>query len=598
MIRRCSPCPVSFFASHEATAIKIVGAQGQGVNSVGEMCAKGLKRAGYCVFGNREYMSVIKGGHSSYQLDVSDEPVCSSSSLVDVVISFNHHGIRKNLKDIKPGGILIHQTPQWSFKEEDQQFIEEQGIHVVYLPTEDILRKLNAKPILANVLITAVVWLLLGRSKVELKELVRERFGHKPDLLDLNFACLEEGFAFHKEQEGLMITLPDPSDQWKDQLLLTGSQAMGMGMIAAGCRVFASYPMTPASPLLTFIADTQRESQMVVKQAEDEITAVQVAVGAMHMGARAATATSGGGYDLMTETVSLCGVSETPLVVVLAQRPGPGTGLPTWTAQGDLLLAVGSGHGEFPRLVLSVSDARDCFSLMPQAFNLAEEYQLPVIVLTDKQTAEALYTQPAFDTGHVVLHRGRLITDPAECAKLRPEDRYDPSVPNGVSKRWLPGTQAETYCAQGYEHAADGSFDESGENAALQADKRMRKMATLKDTLPDPEYFGEENPGVLVVGWGSTKGAVLNAMTEIQNPTSDTSIGYLHFTYLWPLKTEVFEELGSKAKKTVLIEGNKQGQLGMLLKQECGKDFDEKFLKYDGRAFTCDELISLLSEYL
>jgi len=599
----------SAIISMNRVSVKIVGAQGQGINSVGEMCAKGLKRVGYCVFGYREYMSVIKGGHSSYQLDVSDEIVRSTQTHVDIVVAFNHHGITKNLHDLKEGGILIHQTSQWQFKDKDDQaFIEDNGIKVLYLPTEDILKKLEAKPILGNVLITSVVWALLGRSQNELKTLVEEQFGHKKDLLAQNLVCIKEGFEYRDEHASdFSIPLPEPDEHWQKQLLITGSQAMGLGIIHAGCRVFASYPMTPASPLLSYIADQQNESHMVVKQAEDEITAAQMMVGAMHMGTRAATATSGGGFDLMTETYSFAGMAEIPAVFILAQRPGPATGLPTWTAQGDLLLAVGSAHGELPRLVLGVSDSQDCFDLMPEAFNLAEEFQLPVTILTDKQAAEALFTQTHFDQSTAEVRRGQLVTEKKELAKLQSADRYNTSVADGVSLRWLPGTEAEQFCAQGYEHAADGSFDESSKNTAQQVEKRARKMETLRGQLPEPELFGSEDPEVLVVSWGSNKGVILDVLEggEItlsagrdQGSGIRDQVSYLHYTYLWPLKTERFERLAKKAKKTILVECNQQGQFGMLLKQQCGLDVDEKILKYDGRPFFYDELKNALSVYL
>ncbi len=576
-------------------SIKIVGAQGQGVNSVGEMCAKGLKRAGYCVFGEREYMSVIMNGHSSYQLEISNEKVRSAQEKSDVLVTFNHHGIKNNLRDLIEGGVLLHQTPQWKFGEEDQKFIDANSIKVIYLPTEEILKKLNAKPVLGNVLITSVVWSLIGRSSDELKEMVRERFGHKKDLLELNFKCIDEGTQLIEIEK---LVLPEPDDCWKSQLLITGSQAMGLGAIHAGCRALFGYPMTPASPLLTFLADIQGESKMLVKQAEDEITAVQMMVGAMHAGTRAMTATSGGGYDLMTETISLCGISETPAVIVLAQRPGPGTGLPTWTAQGDLLMAVSAGHGEFPRVVMSVSDAEDSFSLMMDAFNYAEEFQIPVTVLTEKQIAESLFTIDGLQMGgdRLQVRRGRLV-DGDGLKLLRASDRYDPDAPDGVSARWLPGSDAPTYCAQSYEHNADGSFDESGENATAQMEKRMKKMKGLKRVLPEPElwkvnseklivnsdFSGEID--VLVVSWGSNKNVILDSI-------NDESVAYLHYTYLWPLKTEKLVELAAKAKKTVLVEGNAQGQLGMLIKQECGLEFDERVLKFDGRVSVPLQLIS------
>ncbi len=595
----------------QRVSIKVTGAQGQGVNSVGEMCAKGLKRAGYCVFGYREYMSLIKGGHSSYQLDISDERIGSTETQVDILICFNHHGLRNNFRAVKLGGVILHQTPQWSFPADDQVFLRKRRIRVLSLPTEDILRKLAAKPVLGNVLITAVTWAMLGQSKARLKELVREQFGHKgKEVIAQNFSCIDAGISFHATNaRRRRVGLRRPSARFSKHLLLTGSQAMGFGIIHSGCRLYAGYPMTPSSPLLSFIADLQNDTGMVVKQAEDEITAAQMMSGAMLMGTRAVTATSGGGFDLMTETVSLNAEIENPAVFILAQRPGPATGLPTWTAQGDLLLAVGSAHGEFARIVLAVSDAEDCFSLMPEAFNLADEWQTPVIVLTDKQIAEALFTQAPFGLLKTECRRGKLVIDPGKLARLRSHERYDPEAKDGVSLRWLPGTKAATYCAQGDEHSADGTVDESAENTRLQITKRMRKVEAIRRALPEPELYGgssfqvlgvrENAPcDVLIVSWGSNKGVILDALKSITYHLSPITFGYLHYTYLWPLKAERFEKLAKKAKKVVLVECNHQGQLGVLLKMQCGIDIPHKILKYDGRPFFVDELVQKFSSLL
>lgn len=571
-------------------ALKIVGAQGQGVNSVGEMCAKGLKRGGYCVFGYREYMSLIKGGHSSYQLDISPQPVRSSTTAVDIVVTFNHHGIEKNLRDLKPGGILLHQTPQWKFRNaEDQAFAKAHGIRLIELPTDVILKKLKAKPILGNVLISSVVWSLLGQPKEQLRALVQEQFGHKKDLLALNFACIDEGFAARDViAKDITIPLPEPDARWKDHLLLTGCQAVGLGIVHAGCRFYAGYPMTPSSPILTYIADKQNTTKMVVKQAEDEITAAEMMVGAMHMGTRAVTATSGGGFDLMTETLSLTGITETPAVFILAQRPGPGTALPTWTAQGDLLLAIGAGHGEFARLVLAASDTQDAFDLLPEAFNYAEEYQIPVIIMTDKHLGEALFTQSAYNQNTATLKRGKLVTDPKELTTLQSADRYDPAAQDGVSKRWLPGSEAAVFCAQGDEHAPDGSVSEDAENARQQMDKRLKKMTALKKALPDPVYTGPAQPETLLVSWGSNRGSILDALES--DALKKESVGYLHYQYLWPLKTERFASLAQSAKRTVIIECNHGAQLAGLLKQVSGREVEKRILKFDGRPFFFEEL--------
>ena len=592
-------------------SLKIVGASGQGIDSMGEVVAKSLKRSGYCVFGYREYPSLIKGGHASYQLDISNEYIGSTETKVNLVLALNHHGIVHNLKDLKSGGILIHSTAGWKLDKASEEYIAKESIKVICLPIEEILKKLKAKSILANVIQTSFVWAILGQDQAMLTDVVCARFAKKKDLLELNVRCIQEGFALKQKHADLSIVLPKPDPKrWKDCMLLTGSKAMGMGAIAAGMRVYVGYPMTPSSPFLTYIAATQNQTGVAVKQAEDEITAAQMASGAMLAGTRAMTGTSGGGFDLMGETVSLNGIIENPSVFLLAQRPGPGTGLPTWTAQADLLMAIGMAHGEFPRSVIAVSGSDDSFHLMAEAFNIAEEYQIPVIVMTDKQIAEALYTQEPYDMKSVEIKRGKLVTDPKELAKLKSTDRYDPNAKDGISLRWLPGSKAATFCAQGDEHNAEGSDDESGENAIVQMQKRMKKGEALLKSLPEPELYragsdervamsdDEENIDVLLIGWGSTKPVVLDVLTTRYSLPATRSLAYLHFSHLWPLKTARFEKLAKKAKKIIAVEGNFQSQLAMLLRQQTGIEIKDKILKYDGRPFFVDELAASINKLL
>ena len=577
-------------------SFKVTGAQGQGINSVGEMVAKGLKRAGFHVFGYREYMSLIKGGHSSYQLDIAETHIESTESKVDVLVCLNYIGLKRDLVDLKENGILLHLIPDWKFSDADKKLFEDRNIKVLYLPMEKILKELNSRPIVGNVLVTSVVWGLLGRDYENLKAMIKEQFGHKGEkIVNLNYQFIDQGKKYKEENaKDIVLPLPKPDAKRNNDLLVTGSEAMGLGIVHAGCRLYAGYPMTPSSPLLHYIAHHQNESGMIVKQAEDEITAAELCAGAMHMGARAITSTSGGGFDLMSETISLCGITENPFVMVLAMRQGPSTGLPTWSGQGDLLLAVGGSHGEFPRLVMSVSNAEDCFSLMPEAMNYAEEYQLPVIVLTDKQIAEGLYMQPPYDLKSTKMRRGKLVVKQAELSKLKSSDRYDPHAEGGVSSRWLPGAEAATYCAQGDEHGAEGQVDETAQNAKDQMHKRMLKMETMKMKLPEPELFGAKDPETLIVSWGSNRGAIEDVMGEVGK--SGTRVGYLHYTYLWPLRTEKLEALAKKAKKTIVGESTDQGQLSMLLKSQCGITFHHTILKYDGRPFFVDEMLSLLSQ--
>jgi len=577
-------------------SLKIVGASGQGIDSIGEILAKALKRSGYCVFGYREYPSLIKGGHASYQLDISDTQIESSESKVNIVIALNHHGLESNLGDVKPGGMMVHSTAGWKFSNEEKKQIDDLSTQIICLPIEETLKALKAKPILGNVLLASFIWAVLGQKPEPLKTMVGERFAKKKDLLELNMRCIEEGYALQTKNGSLTVTLPKATSTFKKHLLLTGSKAMGLGVIHAGVRLYAGYPMTPSSPLLTYIASVQNETGMVIKQAEDEITAAQMVSGAMLMGTRALTATSGGGFDLMNETISLNAMIENPTVFVLAQRPGPATGLPTWTGQGDLLMAVHSAHGEFVRCVLSVSDADDAFTLMNDAFNIAEKYQISVIVLTDKHIAEALYTQTPYDMKNTTIDRGLLITDKDDLAALKSTDRYDASAKDGISPRWLPGSKAATFAAQGDEHNADGSVDETSKNAEEQMEKRMKKGIALKNALPEPELYGSPEPEILLVGWGSTKSVIVDALQS--DDLKDKNIGYLHYRYLWPLKTEKLSTLAKTAKKVILIEGNYQGQLGLLTKQECGLAIETKILKYDGRPFFVDEMIKKLLSLL
>src|SRR6201987_3723342 len=584
-------------------SLKIVGASGQGINSIGAIIAKGLKRSGYCVFGYREYPSLIKGGHASYQLDASNERICSTETKVNVLVALNHHGLELNMDELKQGGIVLHVTPAWQFPEHHRKLIAERSLRVIYFPVDDILNRLGAKAILSNVLLTAFVWSMLDQDIDVIKSLVGEKFAKKKALLELNMRCIDEGYSFNPEQGTISVALPPPDKGFASDLLITGSQAMGLGAVYAGVRLYAGYPMTPSSPLLSFIAELENKTHMVVKQAEDEVTAAQIVSGAMYMGTRALTATSGVGFDLMSETLSLNAMIENPTVFVLAQRPGPATGLPTWTAQGSLLQAANCSAGEFTRCVIAVSNSQDAFDLMPIAFNLAEQYQISVIVLTDKQIAEALYTQHPYDLERVEIDRGRLVVDPEKLKALKSSDRFNPHAKGGVSLRWLPGSDAATYCAQGDEHDSMGAVDESSLNTRLQMEKRLRKFEGLKARIPAPHLSiggrggnaidwidaGDEIE-LLAIGWGSTGDVFQDIMCS--DELRGRKIAYLHYTYLWPLRTEELRRLAMRSKRIVLVEQNYQGQLGMLIRMECGLDIWAKILKYDGRPFLYDELLS------
>ena len=364
-------------------------------------------------------------------------------------------------------------------------------------------------------------------------------------------------------------------------ILLNGNKALALGGIHTGVRAYFAYPMSPSSSILTYFANAAAETGCVVKQAEDEITVANMTLGAMHMGTRALTATSGGGFDLMTETVSLAGITEIPLVIINVQRPGPATGLPTWTAQGDLNLAIYSAHGEFAKVVIGVSNPTDCFELIQHALNIAEKYQCVVIVLSEKVIAESTCTVPPLKQNKIPIERG-LVTG-AELKKLKNSDRYK-ITKNGISKRWLPGTSKAYYFANGDEHWEDGSVTEAAKESGEMYMKRVRKAETIKKALPEPEIIGSKKAKISFVGWGNSK----NIMIDIVRKHKD--VNYLHFSYVWPLKEKTLKKFFKNNKNIHLIESNATGQFGNLVEATVHQKFKNRLLKANGRPFFTEDV--------
>jgi 2-oxoglutarate ferredoxin oxidoreductase subunit alpha len=301
-----------------------------------------------------------------------------------------------------------------------------------------------------------------------------------------------------------------------------------------------------------------------------------MALGSMFMGTRALTATSGGGFDLMTETVTCAGVSETPLVVVLSQRSGSATGVPTWTGAGDLQTALKGGHGEFPRCVIATSDIESSYTLIQKAFNISEQFQIPVILLTEKQLSESLFTVKALPKD-IPIERG------LEDGELRYQ-----LTDSGISPRWIPSREKIPYIHNSDEHTDDGTSTEDSENVINMSQKRMQKLTTLKEQLPEPELFRGKNSRVTFVGWGTSKNPILDLIKQGED------ISYLHYEYLYPLRTNILEELVTKEERLVLIENNQTGQLGNLIREEIGYEFKEKLLKFDGRPFFLEDILNFL----
>ncbi|MDP3976326.1 MAG: 2-oxoacid:acceptor oxidoreductase subunit alpha [bacterium] len=575
------------------TTVKVVGESGMGLASVGLIIAKSLKRMGYSIHSDREYPSLIKGGHSSVQIDFSTLPIHCLSEQADIVVALDRAGLEEYLGSVKKGGIIIHGYERHQLIKDLEKQAKSRHITLLYLPGREIASSVGGSVLMTNMVLLGLLWKVLNIKLKGLEDEVREKFKSKPQILEINLKCLSAGYAAESIKKVPQYSLPHPKRARK-KILIDGNAALALGAIHCGVRAYYAYPMSPSSSILTHMANWSHQTGMLVKQGEDEITVVQLAMGSMFMGTRALCATSGGGYDLMTESVSLAGMIECPLVVILAQRPGPATGLPTWTAQADLNLAIYSSHGEFPRAVLAVSDPTSAFELIQHAFNIAERFQTPVLVLTEKVIAESLALVDPFDQKKIPIERG-LVTDKAELKKLKSSDRYA-ITKTGVSKRWLPGSSPAFYFANGDEHWEDGTLTEEAKDCEAMIAKRLRKLVLIEKSFPEPKVYGSKTGAdISFIGWGSSKGVMLDVIEEARQ--KGITVNYLHYEYLWPLKTKAVIEFCRKNKNIHLIEGNHDGQLSNLIEGKTDLKFKKRFLKWDGRPFFVEEVLEYVRKH-
>jgi len=434
-----------------------------------------------------------------------------------------------------------------------------------------------------NTVALGAVAALIGLDLVVLKEVVAETFEGRPRIVEMNVEALQRGWEYVVEYDyGFQCTV-GPGER-PERMWLTGNEAVALGAIAAGCRFYSAYPMTPASPVLHYMFAHDEESGLVAVLTESEISAILMAVGAGYAGVRSMTSTSGGGFCLMTEGLSLAAMTETPIVVMLGQRPGPSTGLATYSAQGDLLFAVYGAHGEFQRVVLAPGDVDQCFYMTAEAFNLAERFQIPVIVLTDKNVIESHKTTEPFDPSKVGIDRGKLLT---RWAGNEEYGRYR-ITEDGVSPRVLPGTLNALVLANSNEHVERGFGTSKSGPTKMMVDKRFSKTPHLKEAVEALEpirVYGAEDPDVTFVGWGSSKGPALEAIWMLEE--KGVAARYVQVAVVEPFPEDLPQYLQGE---TILIENNRSSQLGTLIKLNTGYSFEHVALRYDGRAFTPHEI--------
>ncbi len=575
-------------------SIKIAGESGQGVNSTGEILAKSLKDSGFHVFGYREYPSLINGGNSMYQVEFSDMPIHSPQSQTDILLCLSRKSVSYYASTLKDNGLIIHGIQSLTLEDSIQKSLDQNKISTKHVNISEIVKTLNLVKIFPNVLMLGYIWAVLDLDISIIENRMKEEFADKTEILDVDIKSIRAGYKLAQEENKQINSNIKPyENHWNKSLLISGNESLALGAVSAGVRAYFGYPMTPSTTILSTLSDFQKSTGMLIKQAEDEITAAQMTIGAMFAGTRALTASSGGGFDLMTESLSLSGITETPFVCVIAQRPGPATGLPTWTAQGDLNLALNSGHGEFPRCVVSVSDIESCYIRIQEAFNLAETLQIPVLILTDKLLAESIFNISNLPSP-IRIERG-LLND-IEIQEVESKDRFA-FTNSGVSKRWLPGQSDATYLANSDEHDPAGNISEEAENAKLMMEKRMKKINQIFLRIPEPALYGSHNAQITFVGWGSTKNVVCDVIDYFESTGSNNKVNYLHYDYIYPLKTNILTSILNGQPNIVLIENNYDGQLGNLITKETGFKFRNKFLKYDGRPFYFDEVIDFVKNF-
>ncbi len=556
--------------------ILIGGAAGQGVHAITLPLAKALVRHGCGVFFHMSYESRIRGGHIFNQIRIADQPLIAPREGVDLLVALNQETISLHQPELFSPGFIIY----------DAHLVKEAptGTPALPLSLEDLLPGTKAGDIAVNAGACGAILGLLKAPLPPLLELLKETFAAKgEEVVGWNVQSATRGYELAAARE-FPVSLAGVTPPRESRLLISGHEAVALGALAAGVQFVSGYPMTPWTSVLNAVGQRARQYGVVVEQAEDEIAAINLALGASYAGLRALTGTSGGGFCLMTEALGLAGMTETPLVLVMASRPGPSTGLPTRTAQGDLGFVLNAGQDDFPRAVLAPGSPAQGFALTAKAFNLADRYQLPVFVLTDQFFADAGWTLPPADFPAQVEIDRALAAGPAEGTY----ERYA-ITPDGVSPRRLPGMGPELVAADSDEHTPDGHLTEDLAVRVQMHEKRLRKLKGLVKELGGLTTAGPPDAPLCLGCWGSSLGPAAEAVARLNE--AGTPARLVHLSELWPFPRETVAGALQGAKKLVMVEMNATGQMNRLMRQETGLVADHLVLKYDGLPFTPEYIL-------
>jgi 2-oxoglutarate ferredoxin oxidoreductase subunit alpha len=565
----------------EGVSIVLCGQAGQGIQTVESLLTRLFKLAGYNVFATKEYMSRVRGGANSTQIRIGSGPVRASVSRIDILIPLNKGALQRIEPRLSARTIILadKEAIGADFDPTRHRFFD--------VPFTRTATEIGNK-IYSNVVAVGTMAGLFGVELQTAGRYVEQFFSSKSgDVVQMNLAALKEGFqlgAALAESSGIKFDVIGDAGV-RDQVLLSGAEAVALGAIAGGCNFIASYPMSPSTGVLAFLARHARDFGIVAEQAEDEIAAMNMGLGAWYAGARAMVTTSGGGFALMIEGLSLAGMLESPMVIHLGQRPGPATGLPTRTEQADLQLALYAGHGEFPRIIFAPGTIEDAFHLTCRAFDLADKYQVPVFVLTDQYLMDSYYSAAAPDLSPVKADRHIVRTG-------KDYQRYA-FTESGVSPRGVPGFGEGLVVVDSDEHDTEGHITEDLDLRIRMVDKRLKKLEALREDILPAELSGAEDYKSLIVCWGSTYHIAAEAVQKLGRD----DVALLHFKQVYPLPEQTADYL-RKARKIIVVENNATSQFGRLIRLHTGIDIKHRILKYNGLSFYVEELAGKLKDVL
>jgi 2-oxoglutarate/2-oxoacid ferredoxin oxidoreductase subunit alpha len=571
------------------------GEAGDGVFAVSDMLALMFARAGLEVLTTQTYSSRIRGGHINASVRVAERELLSQGDELDLLIALDLETVELHRRAVRDGGIILYDNSQGEI---DLSDLDQRQVTVFPISARKIARERLNAPIMKNILMTGAA-LTAVNFDLEFEFLggiIRDRFLQKGEkIVAKNMEAAAAGQELI-QQANKSIKYKMEKRERTRKMLLQGSDAVAFGALAAGCRFMASYPITPASDVMEYLVTKFPKYNGVMVQAEDELSAINMAIGAAFSGARSITASSGPGIALMIEALGLAAVTETPLVLVDVQRCGPSTGMPTRMEQADLNLLIYGAHGEIPRIVIAPSDIEECFYQTVRAFNLAEKYQCPVIIATDQYLSQSQRTTQPFDLSKVTIDRGWLLTDDGLKSPDGPFKRYL-ITESGISPRTIPSQERGIFKTTGVEHVESGNATENPDARARMMKKRFLKLDTFRkeDILP-PKIFGNPESEITIVGWGSTKGVILEVMDRFKHEEG-IDLKLMQLLDIWPFPDQAVAEVLRTSRQVIVVENNFTGQMANLIRQQTGIECS-KILKYNGAPFSPKELSQRLKELI